>query len=78
MSQRKHRRIAAKYGAVFKYHWMRESGTELARITALIEAGEIKAVINSQFLLEDTPAAFARSASGQAGGKIIVMINGGR
>ena len=77
LSQWKHRRVATKYGAVFQYHWMRESGAELAKISALIKAGEIKAVIDSQFSLEDTPAAFARSASGRAGGKIVVMIEGG-
>jgi len=77
MSQLKHQRIASKHDATFKYYWMRESGAELDKISALIEAGKIRAVIDSRFPLSDVQAAFARSASGQAGGKIIVTISEG-
>ncbi len=72
MSQWKHRRIAANYGAVFKYHWMREDGAGLAKITPLIEAEKIRAVIDSTYPLVQLPQAFNRSASGHAGGKIII------
>ena len=70
------RRAAAKHGAVFMYHWMQESGAGLAEIATLVEAGEIRAVIDSEFALDDVRAAFARSASGRAGGKILVNVAG--
>ncbi len=70
----KQQRAAAKQGAVFKYHWMQESGAELAKIAALVEAGKIKAAIDSEFALKDVRAAFARSASGRVGGKIVIKI----
>ncbi len=71
------RQKARRQGAVYMYHWMQENGAVLAQISELIEDGKIKAVIDSSFPLADVAKAFTRSASGRAGGKIVITIESG-
>ncbi len=66
---------AASYGAVYKHHLMYAHGQQLADIAKLIEAGKIKAIIDSTFPLDQVAAAFERSMTGRAQGKIIVTMN---
>ena len=71
----KMRKHAAKYGAVYKHHLMYASGTQLAEIAKLIEAGKIKAIIDSTYPLDQVQAAFERSMTGRAQGKIIITMD---
>jgi len=66
---------AAKYGAVYKHHLMYASGVQLALIAKLIEAGKIKAIIDSTYPLDHVQAAFERSMTGRAQGKIIITMD---
>eukprot|EP00035_Acanthoeca_spectabilis_P033897 m.25971 g.25971 ORF g.25971 m.25971 type:complete len:1077 (+) comp6262_c0_seq1:117-3347(+) len=55
----------------FIHHWMKNV-TALDRIAALISAGKLKAHIQSTFALDQIPAAFAASTSGQVVGKLAI------
>jgi NADPH:quinone reductase-like Zn-dependent oxidoreductase len=70
----KMRKSAAKYGASYKHHLMYASGTQLTEIAKLIEEGKIKAIIDSTYPLDQVQAAFARSMTGRAQGKIIITM----
>ena len=74
LHNRKMHKQAAKHGAVYKHHLMYASGEQLNQITQLIEAGKIKAIIDSTFALENVQAAFERSMAGHAQGKIVVTM----
>jgi reticulon-4-interacting protein 1, mitochondrial len=56
------------------YHWgfMRPDGTALATITALVNAGSIKPLVDRAFLLDDIVRAHEYCESGQARGKIVI------
>jgi len=66
---------AASYGAIYKHHLMYASGSQLAEIAKLIEAGKIKAIIDSTYPLDHVQAAFERSMTGRAQGKIIITMD---
>ena len=53
---------------------MRASGEQLGRITALIEAGDIRPVIDRVFPFEQTNEALAYSETGRAKGKIVIKV----
>ena len=72
LHNRKMQKRAAKYGAVYKHHLMYASGAQLTEIATLIEAGKIKAVIDSTYPLDQVQSAFERSMTGRAQGKIII------
>jgi NADPH:quinone reductase-like Zn-dependent oxidoreductase len=68
-------RAAAKarqvdYGFVF----MRADGEQLSRITALIEAGDIRPVLDRAFPFEDLNEALAYIETGRAKGKVVVSL----
>lgn len=72
---RKKNKQADKMDAVYKHHLMYASGEQLSEITDLIEAGKIKAVIDSVFPLDKLHDAFARSQTGRAQGKIVITMD---
>lgn len=74
LHNRKMQKRAEKYGAVYKHHLMYASGEQLAQIAKLIEADKIKAIIDSTFPLTQVQAAFERSMTGRAQGKIIITM----
>ncbi len=49
---------------------------DLDTLTGWTEAGQVKPIIDSTFPLEETGAAYARSKSGRAQGKIIISVAG--
>jgi NADPH:quinone reductase-like Zn-dependent oxidoreductase len=53
---------------------VRPDGERLAQIAALIDAGELKVVIDSEFPLAEAAAAHRRSESRRARGKIILRV----
>ncbi len=58
----------------YKYLFMSPSGEQLSEITKIIEAGKIKAVIDSVYKLDQLKAAFEKSREGHSVGKIIIEI----
>lgn len=59
-----------------KYHFlfMKASGVQLKILTEMIEAGQIKPVIDKVYQLKDTAQAFDYLESGRAKGKVIVKV----
>ena len=64
--------LARRYGVRFEYLFMRPDSAQLERITALLESGAIKPVIDKVFTLEQAKEALAYSESGRAVGKIVI------
>lgn len=61
------------YGFVF----MRADGEQLSRITALIEAGAIRPVVDRVFAFDDLNEALAYIETGRAKGKVVVSLKAG-
>ncbi len=59
-------------------HWVlrKPSGSDLARIAKLVEAGSIRPLIDSSFTLDEISDAHRKSESGRARGKIVVDVIG--
>lgn len=72
---RKMNKQAARSGANYRHHLMYSDGGQLAEIAESIEAGKIRAVIDSTFPLDQLRAAFERSMTGRAQGKIVISID---
>lgn len=68
------RRKARKRDVRYSFLFMRASGTQLQEITTLIEAGEIKPVLDRTFAFESAGEALTYVEQGRAKGKVIVQI----
>lgn len=68
--RRKARQLDVSYAFVF----MRADGAQLQQITALIEAGIIKPVLDRSFAFADTAEALQYVEQGRAKGKVVVRI----
>ncbi|MFL6723408.1 MAG: NADP-dependent oxidoreductase [Sphingomicrobium sp.] len=68
------RHKARRQGASYSFLFMRADGEQLNRITALIEAGAIRPVIDRVFPFEATNDALAYSETGRAKGKIVIKL----
>lgn len=68
------RRKAAAKGIDYSFLFMRADGEQLGRITALIEAGDIRPVLDRTFAFADLNAAFAYIETGRAKGKVVVTV----
>jgi len=68
--RRKARRQGVDYGFVF----MRASGAQLQKITALVESGAITPVIDRTFPFEATAEALSYGERGRAKGKVVIKI----
>ncbi|WP_428156543.1 NADP-dependent oxidoreductase [Brevundimonas sp.] len=68
------RRKAAAKGIDYSFLFMRADGEQLKRITALIEAGDIRPVLDRTFAFADLNAAFAYIETGRAKGKVVVTV----
>lgn len=66
--------LADEQGVTFEQFFMTPNGDQLAEIAALIEAGTVKPVVDSEFPLDDVVAAYARARSGEANGKVVVTM----
>lgn len=66
------RRRARTLGIDFSFLFMRASGSQLDDITRLIEAGDIRPVIDKVFPFESTNEAMAYVESGRAKGKVVI------
>ena len=71
---RKIRSAARKNGVRYSFLFMRASGEQLSQITALVDAGVIRPVIDRVFDFADTSAALDYVNSGRAKGKVVVTM----
>lgn len=68
------RRKARKRDVRYSFLFMRANGAQLQEITTLIEAGEIKPVLDRTFAFESAGEALTYVEQGRAKGKVIVQI----
>ncbi|SHN20688.1 NADPH:quinone reductase [Pseudomonas asturiensis] len=68
------RKEARRKGIDYRFVFMRASGSQLGEVTALIEAGIIKPIMDRTFPLEQTADALAYVAQGRAKGKVVVQL----
>lgn len=71
---RKVRRIADKQNINYSFLFMKADGKQLAEITKLIEAGEIKPVIDKVFTFQNTNEAVEYVESGHTKGKVVIKM----
>ena len=68
------RRKAKRQRASYSFLFMRASGDQLSKITALIGAGIIRPVIDRVFPFEQSPEAMTYVETGRAKGKVVVRV----
>jgi NADPH:quinone reductase-like Zn-dependent oxidoreductase len=66
------RKKASKLGVRYEFLFMRAEGKQLGEITALIESGAIKPVVDRVFPFEETAEALAYVEAGRARGKVVI------
>jgi NADPH:quinone reductase-like Zn-dependent oxidoreductase len=74
LGSRKIRSKAKARQVDYSFLFMRANGEQLGRISALIEAGDIRPVIDRVFPFEDLNAALAYIDTGRAKGKVVVSL----
>lgn len=68
------RRKAKRHGINFSFLFMKAAGDQLREITRLIDAGNIRPVVDRVFPFESTNEAMAYVETGRAKGKVVVKI----
>ncbi len=68
------RKEAAQRQINYAFLFMKAQGQQLEKITALIEAGAIKPVVDKVFPFDQTNQALAYVESGRAKGKVVVKV----
>ncbi|PTR27803.1 NADP-dependent oxidoreductase [Pseudomonas sp. GV085] len=68
------RKKARRRGVSYSFLYMRASGEQLRKITALIDSRVIRPVVDRVFPFESTPEALAYVETGRAKGKVIVKV----
>lgn len=68
------RRKAKRLNVGYSFLFMNASGDQLARITALIDAGAIRPVMDKVFPFQETKEALAYLETGRAKGKVVVKV----
>ena len=68
------RKKAKRRGVSYSFLYMRASGEQLRKITALIDSRVIRPVVDRVFPFESTPEALAYVETGRAKGKVIVKV----
>ncbi|MCY0094283.1 NADP-dependent oxidoreductase [Hoeflea ulvae] len=66
--------LAEKHGVRFEWFFMSPNGAQLSELSALIDKGIVKPVIDSSYELADVAAAYDKLADGHAVGKIVVTV----
>ena len=72
---RKIRKQAAQRNVDFSFLFMKADGEQLRKITALIESGKVKPVIDRVFPFAQTNEALAYVDSGRAKGKVVIKLS---
>jgi NADPH:quinone reductase-like Zn-dependent oxidoreductase len=65
---------AKKRGVDYSFLFMRANGAQLEKITALIEGGEVRPVVDRVFPFLETNAAMDYLAKGRAKGKVVIKV----
>ncbi|HEX7759634.1 MAG TPA: NADP-dependent oxidoreductase [Caulobacteraceae bacterium] len=68
------RKQARKLGVRYAFLFMRAEGQQLRQITALVEAGRIRTVVDKVFPFERTPDALAYVESSRVRGKAVIKV----
>ena len=68
------RRKAKARGVTYAFVFMRAEGKQLSQITALVEKGAIRPVVDRSFTLDQTAEALAYVEQGRAKGKVVVKV----
>jgi NADPH:quinone reductase-like Zn-dependent oxidoreductase len=68
------RRKAKTHRATYSFLFMRANGEQLRHLTALIEAGIIRPVVDRVFPFEETNEALGYVAMGRAKGKVVISV----
>jgi len=68
------RKKAKQLNVTFSFLFMQAHGDQLSRITALIEGGSIKPVLDKVFPFEQTNEAMEYVEKGRAKGKVVVKL----
>lgn len=68
------RRKAKRLNVAYSFLFMKASGSQLQQITALIESGAIRPVVDKVFPFERTNDALAYVESGRAKGKVVIKV----
>ncbi len=68
------RRTAKRLKLGYSFLFMRASGSQLRKITPLIESGAIRPVVDKVFPFESTNEALAYVESGRAKGKVVIKV----
>jgi NADPH:quinone reductase-like Zn-dependent oxidoreductase len=71
---RKVRRAARRNAVRYSFLFMRANGDQLREITALVDAGTIRPVVDRVFDFDDTVAALDYVGSGRVKGKVVVTM----
>lgn len=71
---RKANKLAAKARAHYRFIFMHSSGSQLAQIAQLIEAGKIKPIIDKVFSFEESQLAVEYLEQGRSRGKVVIKI----
>jgi len=74
MLSRRIRKAARLRGVDYSFLFMRASGDQLREITALVESGAIRPVVDRVFPFESTNEALAYVETGRAKGKVVVEL----
>ena len=68
------RRKAKRLNTTFSFLFMKANGEELQQLTALIEAGQIRPVVDKVFPFQSTNEALAYVETGRAKGKVVIKL----
>lgn len=68
------RRAARRLGVEYSFLWMSASGEQLREISALVESGAIRPIIDRVIPFEEIPEAVARLRTGGGRGKTVALI----
>ena len=70
------RRTARRLGVEYSFLWMSASGEQLRQISALVESGAIRPIVDRVIPFEEIPEAVARLGKGGGRGKTVAAIAG--
>jgi alcohol dehydrogenase len=68
------RRHASRLQVNYSFLFMKPSGAQLRQLTALVESGVIRPVVDKIFAFEDTNEALSYVDSGRAKGKVVIKV----
>jgi alcohol dehydrogenase len=68
------RRLAARHGVAYRYLFMHPSGSDLAELATLIDAGRLEVVVDRVFPWAQAREALAYLETGRAKGKVVVRV----